>query len=134
MTNVIRFSGVPLEIGLWNTLLSVYIENHYDFEPLEFLKNLWENSSAEPNKVKFSDQFTIKTFFVNLFLYLARSQKNLYLLKCFTLKAPLQTKEMQNPNLIIFEQQYKDPKHGKLRHMKKIISSTLVKRFPSFPC
>lgn len=63
LTILIRFSGVPLEIGLWNTLLSVYVENRYDFEPLEFLKNLWENSSAEPNKVKFSSQFTVKTFF-----------------------------------------------------------------------
>ena len=44
-------TGVALGTGLWNTLLSVYIENRHDFEPLEFLKILWNKSDAEPNNV-----------------------------------------------------------------------------------
>lgn len=51
-TYVLSIIGVDLQTGLWNTLLSVYIENQKDFEPIEFLKNLWETSSAEPNKVR----------------------------------------------------------------------------------
>ncbi|XP_057304171.1 leucine-rich PPR motif-containing protein, mitochondrial-like [Hydractinia symbiolongicarpus] len=47
-------NGVPLQTGLWNTLLSVYVENNHDFVPLEFLRNVWEKSSAEPNKTTFS--------------------------------------------------------------------------------
>lgn len=52
--NQLQKNGVELDIGLWNTLLSVYVENRHNFEPLEFLKNLWENSKAEPNKTTFS--------------------------------------------------------------------------------
>jgi len=50
----LKNNGIELEIGLWNTLLSVYVENRHTFEPLEFLKELWETSTAEPNKTTFS--------------------------------------------------------------------------------
>lgn len=52
------FLGVALEISLWNTLLSVYIDNRcVDFEPVEFLSKLWETSTAEPNLVSLSLYF-----------------------------------------------------------------------------
>ena len=47
-------NGVILETGMWNTLLSVYIENNYEFEPLDFLKDMWQKSNSEPSKTTFS--------------------------------------------------------------------------------
>ena len=68
------FKGVPLEIPLWNTLLSVYIDNRcVDFEPIDFLSKLWETSAAEPNLVSFIYYSSCQQKdFQNVFTILAR--------------------------------------------------------------
>lgn len=45
-------SGVQLDISHYNALLSVYIENQYEFSPIEFLKKL-EAKGIEPNRVTY---------------------------------------------------------------------------------
>nr|XP_047139186.1 leucine-rich PPR motif-containing protein, mitochondrial [Hydra vulgaris] len=51
---MLKKSGIPMNIGLWNTLLSVYIENKRDFDPVDFLNDLRKNSQLEPNQTTFS--------------------------------------------------------------------------------
>lgn len=51
------FSGVPLDISHYNTLLKVYLENDYKFSPPEFLEDL-EKKSIEPNRVTFQHIIT----------------------------------------------------------------------------
>ena len=38
---------------LYNALLSVYIQNQYDFKPLDILDQMHQNN-VEPNRVRYS--------------------------------------------------------------------------------
>lgn len=51
------FSGVPLDISHYNTLLKVYLENNYKFSPTEFLEDL-EKKGIAPNRVTFQHLIT----------------------------------------------------------------------------
>ena len=37
--------------SLWNTVLSVFIENGKNFDPMDFLKNMRVKTDLEPNLV-----------------------------------------------------------------------------------
>ena len=45
--------GVKPDVMLYNALLSVYVQNNHDFNPLEILEKM-EKNSIEPNRVSFS--------------------------------------------------------------------------------
>lgn len=42
--------GVKLDVMLYNALLSVYIQNNHNFNPLEVLEKM-EKNTIEPNRV-----------------------------------------------------------------------------------
>lgn len=54
---VIYFSGVPLDISHYNTLLKVYLENDYKFSPTEFLEDL-KKQGIVPNRVTYQHIIT----------------------------------------------------------------------------
>ena len=45
--------GVKPDVMLYNALLSVYVQNNHNFNPLEILEKM-ENNSIEPNRVRVS--------------------------------------------------------------------------------
>ena len=49
------FLGIPFDVSHYNVLLSVYLQNHHSFSPLEILEDMKSNG-IEPNQVcmKFS--------------------------------------------------------------------------------
>ena len=49
----VYFLGVKPDVMLYNALLSVYVQNNHDFNPLEILEKM-ENNSIEPNRVRVS--------------------------------------------------------------------------------
>lgn len=53
----IIFSGVNLDIGHYNALLRVYLENDYDFTPSDILADL-EKRGLEPNRVTYQRLIT----------------------------------------------------------------------------
>ena len=49
--------GVKLDISHYNSLLRVYVENEYRFNPMDFLKKLHEKG-VEPNRVTYQRLLT----------------------------------------------------------------------------
>ena len=47
---LILFLGIQFDVSHYNVLLSVYLQNHHTFSPLEILEEMKKNN-VEPNQV-----------------------------------------------------------------------------------
>jgi hypothetical protein len=50
MTNKYHLLGVHFDVSHYNMLLSVYLQNHHSFSPLEILEEM-KTGAVEPNQV-----------------------------------------------------------------------------------